>query len=468
MKRFFLFLMVTLMTNVLFAQAENYSAAIDSFQTNYNTEKYDEIFNSFSSKMKQSLPLENTKQFLMNLRTQFGKIENKEFVNYQKGAYASYKTQFEKAILSVNISLDDHNKINGLSIKPYEEVKVNESKAINALGNYPKEISNLFFSKCKNFPNNTQLSVAIIHNDEINYYGIIKENDTIKPIDNKNKIFEIGSITKVFTSTVLVSLVEDNKFKLADYINSYYSFPFKDNTKITFESLANHTSGLPRLPENLDLTNAHNPYKNYGEKALNEYLENMLKLENEPAKVYSYSNLGAGLLGYTLGVSQKTSFQKLLQDRIFEKFRMTNSFTSSNNLNNSLVKGLNSNGEIVSNWDFDALFGAGGILSSTEDLAKFAKAQLNPKNRELALSRKPTFNVNEKMEIGLGWHILKSENDKELFWHNGGTAGYSSSIAINLEGRNAVIILSNVSAFNPKMKNIDNLCFELIGTLENK
>jgi len=456
------------MTNVLFAQAENYSAAIDSFQTNYNTEKYDEIFNSFSSKMKQSLPLENTKQFLMNLRTQFGKIENKEFVNYQKGAYASYKTQFEKAILSVNISLDDHNKINGLSIKPYEEVKVNESKAINALGNYPKEISNLFFSKCKNFPNNTQLSVAIIHNDEINYYGIIKENDTIKPIDNKNKIFEIGSITKVFTSTVLVSLVEDNKFKLADYINSYYSFPFKDNTKITFESLANHTSGLPRLPENLDLTNAHNPYKNYGEKALNEYLENMLKLESEPAKVYSYSNLGAGLLGYTLGLSQKTSFQKLLQDRIFEKFRMTNSFTSSNNLNNSLVKGLNSNGEIVSNWDFDALFGAGGILSSTEDLAKFAKAQLNPKNRELALSRKPTFNVNEKMEIGLGWHILKSENDKELFWHNGGTAGYSSSIAINLEGRNAVIILSNVSAFNPKMKNIDNLCFELIGTLENK
>jgi CubicO group peptidase (beta-lactamase class C family) len=218
----------------------------------------------------------------------------------------------------------------------------------------------------------------------------------------------------------------------------------------------------------LDLTNEHNPYKNYGEKALNEYLENMLKLESEPAKVYSYSNLGAGLLGYTLGVSQKTSFQKLLQDRIFEKFRMTNSFTSSNNLNNSLVKGLNSNGEIVSNWDFDALFGAGGILSSTEDLAKFAKAQLNPKNRELALSRKPTFNVNEKMEIGLGWHILKSENDKELFWHNGGTAGYSSSIAINLEGRNAVIILSNVSAFNPKMKNIDNLCFELIGTLENK
>ncbi|MDY0140449.1 MAG: serine hydrolase [Bacteroidales bacterium] len=468
MKRLLLFLIVTLMTNALFAQTENYSIVIDNFQTNYNTEKYDRIFNSFSSKMKQALPLENTKQFLMDLKNEFGKIESKEFINFQKGAYANYKTKFERAILSINISLDDQNKINGLSIKPYEEVKENECKVINALSNYPTEISNLIFSKSKDFPNNTQLSVAIIHNYETNYYGIIIENDSIKPIDNKNKIFEIGSITKVFTSTVLASLVEDNKIKLTDYINSYYPFPFKDSTKITFESLANHTSGLPRLPENLDLTNEHNPYKNYGEKALNEYLENMLKLESEPAKVYSYSNLGAGLLGYTLGVSQKTSFQKLLQDRIFEKYKMTNSFTSSNNLNNSFVKGLNSNGEIVSNWDFEALFGAGGILSTTENLAKFAKAQLNPENKELALSRKPTFSVNEKMEIGLGWHILKSENEKKLFWHNGGTAGYSSSIAINLEDRNAVIILSNVSAFNPKMKNIDTLCFELIETLENK
>ncbi|MDD2196560.1 MAG: serine hydrolase [Bacteroidales bacterium] len=468
MKRLFLFLVITLTTNVLFAQTENYSFAIDSFQAYYNTEKYNEIFNSFSSKMKQALPLESTKQFLMSLRTQFGKIENKEFVNYQKGTYASYKTQFENAILSVNISLDGHNKINGLSIKPYEAVKVNESMAINALNNYPKEISNLIFSKCKDFPNNTQLSIGIIHNNEINYYGIIKENDTIKPIDNKNKIFEIGSITKVFTSTVLASLVVENKIKLTDYINGYYPFAFKDNTKITFESLANHTSGLPRLPENLDLSNEHNPYKNYKKKELDDYLENIVALEREPAKAYFYSNLGAGLLGYTLGLSQKTSFQELLQNRIFDKYEMTNSFTSSNNLNNSLVKGLDTYGEIVSNWDFDVLFGGGGILSATEDLVKFAKAQFNPENTELSLTRKTTFKVNEKMKIGLGWHILKSENDKELFWHNGGTAGYSSTLAISIEDKNAVIILSNVSTFNPKMKNIDSLGFGLIGILENK
>ena len=273
------------------------------------------------------------------------------------------------------------------------------------------------------------------------------------------------AITKVFTSTVLASLVIDKKIKLTDEINTYFPFTFKNNIKISFESLANHASGLPRLPENLDLSNETNPYKNYGKKEIDEYLKNLLKLENEPSKTSSYSNLGAGLLGYTLGLSQKTSFQNILQKKVFNKYKMTSSFTSSQNLGNKLVKGLAENGETVSNWDFDVLFGGGGILSTTEDLAKFANAQFNPTNTELTLIRKPTFDINEDMKIGLGWHILKSENDKNLFWHNGGTGGYSSSMAINVEEETAVIVLANVSNIN---KEIDNLCFELINKTNKK
>lgn len=466
MKRLLLLLVIALITNELCAQIENYTVAIKRFQTNYNTEKYDEVFNSFSSKMQQALPLDVTRKFLKDLKTQFGKIEEKEFANFQNGDYVNYKTQFERAVLLVKISLDNQNKINGLTIKPYDEVK--ENNAINALSIYPKEIANLIYSKAKEFPNNTQFSIGIINNDETNYYGIIIENDSVKPVDNKDKVFEIGSIAKVFTSTVLASLVEENKLELTTYINDLYPFTFRDNTKITFESLANHTSGLPRLPENLDLSNEYNPYKSYGEKEIEEYLENILKLENDSTIVYSYSNLGAGLLGFTLGLSQNTSFQALLQSRVFEKYKMTNSFTSSNNLSKRLVKGLNTNGEVVANWDFDALFGAGGILSTSEDMLKFAQAHFNPQNKELAITRKVTFNVDGSMKVGLGWNILKSENDKELYWHNGGTGGYSSSIAISIEDKNAVVVLSNVSAFNPKMRNIDSLAFALIGALEDK
>ncbi|MGN6508659.1 MAG: serine hydrolase, partial [Chitinophaga sp.] len=142
------------------------------------------------------------------------------------------------------------------------------------------------------------------------------------------------------------------------------------------------------------------------------------------------------------------------------------SFMSSQTLNKELVKGQNPGGEVTANWDFDVLFAAGGILSTTADLVKFASAQFNPENTELALTRKPTFKVNENMEIGLGWHLLKSTSGKDLVWHNGGTGGYSSSIAINTNDKTAVIILSNVSAFHPERANIDELCFELMNEIE--
>ena len=443
----------------MFAQTDNYKITIDNFQVNYNAEKYDDIFNSFSPEMKQALPIDKTREFLTGLKNQVGKIENKEFTGYQQGTSATYKMNFEKAVLTVNISLDSQNKINGLFIKPYEEPKKTESNAVNALSCYPTEIAEIIFSKSKNFPNNTQLSIALIQNGETNYYGILKVNDTIKSTENQSKVFEVGSITKVLTSTVLASLVEEKKLKLSDEINVYYSFPFKNNLRISFENLANHTSGLPRLPGNLKPADKKNPYKDYGKKEMEEYLKNLLKLENKPSTVSSYSNLGAGLLGYTLGLSQKTSFQKLVQKKVFDKYNMTSSFTTSQNLGSRLVKGLDENGKVVSNWEFDVLFSAGGMLSTTEDLVKFANAQFNPKNTALALTRKPTFDINEGMKIGLGWHILKSDKGKDIHWHNGGTGGYSSSMAINVEDKTAVIVLSNTSNIN---REIDDLCFELI------
>jgi CubicO group peptidase (beta-lactamase class C family) len=337
-----------------------------------------------------------------------------------------------------------------------------ECSTFNALSSYPKEIADLIFSKTKDFPNQTQLSIAFVQNNQTTCYGIIKENDSVKPADNHEKVFEIGSITKVFTSTVLASLVTEGKIRMNDSINPYYPFTFKENRKITFLTLANHTSGLPRLPGNLDLSDGSNPYRNYTEKELEAYLKTIITLENEPSETYSYSNLGAGLLGYTLGLSQGTSFEELVQKRVFDRYGMTSSSTSSGDAGDRLVKGLNANGETTSNWDFDVLAGGGGVLSTTADLTQFAIAQFNPENRELALTRVPTFEASEKMKIGLGWHILQSDTEQELFWHNGGTGGYSSSMAVNVADKVAVIILSNVSAFHPASGNIDQLCFELI------
>lgn len=449
-------------SNILTAQSENYSTAINNFQNQYNSDQYDAVFKSFSADMQKALPMENTKQFLSGLKSQAGKITSKKLTT-QDESTVIYKTDFEKAQLEIHLSLDADNKISGLLIQPLTEKK-NENKVEsgNALSKYPKEISEIIFAKTKDFPENTQVSIAVIKDGKTGYYGILKSDNTVKQSENQNKVFEIGSLTKVFTSTVLASLVTDKKLKLSDEINGFYPFPFKNNSWFTFESLANHTSGLPRLPENINLSDISNPYQNYGIEQLHDYLKNVLNVKSDAEKKYAYSNLGAGLLGHTMAVSQKTTFTQLLQKRIFDRFKMNNSYTNSKGLGSKLVSGLDADGQSVSNWDFDVLFGGGGILSTTEDLSKFAAAQFAAENKDLALTRIPTFTISEKMKIGLGWHILKSQNGNNFFWHNGGTAGYSSSMAIDIDSKTAVVILSNVSAFNPKMGNIDQLCFELM------
>ena len=91
------------------------------FQEFYNLDKYQNIFELFSAEMKSALPIEKTTDFLKGLKTQAGKIEKREFIKYENGTYASYKTNFERALFSVNISLNKSGKINGLFVKPFKE-----------------------------------------------------------------------------------------------------------------------------------------------------------------------------------------------------------------------------------------------------------------------------------------------------------------------------------------------------------
>jgi murein DD-endopeptidase MepM/ murein hydrolase activator NlpD len=106
-----------------FCQTENetYKEIADKFETNYNAAKNDSIFAMFSPEMQTALPLNKTSDFLNGLRTQAGKITRRSFVKYENGTYARYKTNFERALFAVNISIDNNSKINGLFIKPYTE-----------------------------------------------------------------------------------------------------------------------------------------------------------------------------------------------------------------------------------------------------------------------------------------------------------------------------------------------------------
>jgi CubicO group peptidase (beta-lactamase class C family) len=312
--------------------------------------------------------------------------------------------------------------------------------------------------------------LAIIKGGETKYYGIKIENDTLFSVENQERAFEIGSISKVFTATMLADLSLEGKLGLDDPVNKYLPWKLKDEQEFTLQQLSNHTSGLPRLPDNLLLSEVdlENPYKDYGEEKLADYLSQQLELQKSPGEKFDYSNLGVGLLGFILTQVDSSSYEALLQGKIAGPFQMQATTTQREKIEDQLVIGLNTEGGETSNWDLNVLVGAGGILSTTQDLAKFAQAQFNPDNKALSLTRKQTFAITDyEKAIGLGW-MIQNRTDGRWLRHDGGTGGYTSYFCMNLEKKNAVIILSNLSGFSKDVMNISNLGGRLMEMIENE
>jgi murein DD-endopeptidase MepM/ murein hydrolase activator NlpD len=122
MKNIILTALITLTMSNLFGQTEKATSktVAENFEKNYNSDSFEAIYNMFDSEMQKALPLDKTIDFLTGLKTQAGKISKREFVKYEQ-TYASYKTNFERALFAVNISIDNNSKINGLFVKPFKE-----------------------------------------------------------------------------------------------------------------------------------------------------------------------------------------------------------------------------------------------------------------------------------------------------------------------------------------------------------
>ncbi|MEX0299746.1 MAG: serine hydrolase domain-containing protein [Kordiimonas sp.] len=323
------------------------------------------------------------------------------------------------------------------------------------------------------FKPNTEIAIAKLSNEQISFYGVKTEtNKEVSEIKNQTSIFEIGSITKVFTSALLAQLATEGAVKLADPIDIYLGYRLNKGQQVTFEELANHTSGLPRLPPSMFwkavFGSSENPYKDYAEEALKHDLTTRIKLKKKGKS--RYSNMGTGVLAHTLGKVTGQTFEAMLQEHIFQPLGMQNSTASKQTSNDLLVPGLNKKGQPCSNWHFDALAGAGAILSSVEDLSKFLRANFDPSNNALQLQQKETVKTGRWDSFALGWMIqcFKTTNDRPWHWHNGGTGGYSSAAVMDTEMKTGVIVLSNVSGLTLfKSQEITNLAFNLHKDMQN-
>jgi CubicO group peptidase (beta-lactamase class C family) len=314
-------------------------------------------------------------------------------------------------------------------------------------------------------PQNCGLSIGIIKDSATYFYNYGETKRNNKNLPDKNSIYEIGSISKTFCGIILAYAVGEGKIKLEDdirkYLPEHYSNLEMNKQFIQIKHLANHTSGLPRLPDNLKDQpdfNLLNPYKNYSKKMVFEFLKTV-KLDHEPGDVCEYSNFGMGLLGMILENVYNLPFEEIIKKKICLPNKMNSTLINvSQEQLTFLTDGYNSAGVLTQHWDLGVFVSAGGIKSSTDDMLSYLRFNMNEEDAALKLAHRSTYNNGSN--VALAWHIIKTKLGNELVWHNGATFGYSSFCGFIKEKKCAVVVLSNSST------NVDQIGISIFKILQ--
>lgn len=308
---------------------------------------------------------------------------------------------------------------------------------------------------------NTGIVVGLIDGDAVTYFSYGKtslENGT--PV-NEHSVFEIGSISKVFTTTLLADQILEGTMKLSDPIANYLpkevKVPSRNGKEITLKDLATHSSGLPRMPDNFAPANPYNPFADYTVKQLYAFLSGH-ELKRDIGESYEYSNLGMGLLGHILEQHTNKSFEEQVKDKIANVHGMGDTrlvFTPA--MEERLAKG-HTQGRATENWDIVSLAGAGGLRSTASDMVKFIQANMAtgtlPIHKAMKMSHGAAYeNATQNFVMGLGWHYA---NNGAIIWHNGATGGYSAFSGFIKGTQKGVVVLSNSN------ESIDDLGIKLL------
>lgn len=210
---------------------------------------------------------------------------------------------------------------------------------------------------------NPGIVIGIVDQDGTHFYSFGKKKIGGKKV-NEHSIFEIGSVSKVFTATILADMVVKDELSTDDPIQKFLPakvrVPTYEGNHITLGHLSDHTSSLPRLPDNMNPSIPQNPYADYTTEQLYAFISNH-ELRRPVGSEYEYSNLAVGLLGHVLALKANKSYEDLLHTTITKPLGMNETgITLTKRMKKNLAFG-HQQGIQVMNWDLPAIAGAGGI-----------------------------------------------------------------------------------------------------------
>lgn len=270
-----------------------------------------------------------------------------------------------------------------------------------------------------------------------------------RPLGSRS-VFEIGSMSKVFTGILLAEAVRHGEVALDDPIQSQLpdevTVPRRGERQITFVDISTHRSALPRMPDNFTPADPTNPYADYTVEQMYEFISRH-ELRRDIGAEFEYSNLAVGLMGHALARAAGTDYETLVRERILGPLGMSMSgITLTSEMRAWMAKGHNTDGAVVSNWDIPTLAGAGALRSNLDDMFRFLAASLGEPTgdleRSIRVSHQRHTAEGSQPEVGLNW-IIRTVGDARVVWHNGGTGGFRTWIGFDPDAGVGAVVLTN-------------------------
>lgn len=322
----------------------------------------------------------------------------------------------------------------------------------------------------KTLPQSTEIGIGILENGTVEKYGFILKNNQLIPKRNSSNLFEIGSITKVFTTLSALRILKRKKIGITSPIVKYLPNGMKNiSSKITFHKLMTHTSGFPKMPKNFfwsALRCPSDPFLHYYKKRMTRFLNKFSPKEDEG---FLYSNIGMSLLGYLCSNLENSTLDTIMNGEIFQPLNMkATTLGISPEQFNIVVNSRGTNREPKRTWKFsDLTKGAGNAYSNIDDMTQFLKFILRKedKTNEIYFSilemEEEEIPISETESMGLGWRIHK--NKSKIIYHGGITYGFKSLIAYDRKQEKGIVILTNAKGLSRKENKIlKEVCFKFL------
>jgi len=423
-------------------------------QQYYNKKDYTAIYAMAGENFRKELDEKTFVQTMEGLNRQLGNLSNVQ-LNSASNKVNNYKASFASSEMKLLVSLDSKEKLEvfllqapDLPVRSRTEAVASNNPLATVLD---KKVDSLVGQFMKN-DNTVGLVLGVLKDGKTYYYGYGETQKGNKKIPDEHNIFEIGSISKTFTATLLAYYIGQGKVKADDPINKYLPDSInaleKNGKKVTLQSLSNHSSGLPRLPGDLFReADQANPYAHYDNAHLFSFLRNY-QLTREPGAQYEYSNMAVGLLGVILERVTGKAYEQMLKEIIIQPLGMKETTVTIGKKDSArFAQGYSPRGEPAHSWEFISLTAAGGIRSTVNDMLLYAKGELGdarpPLQNAIELTHQPTFAYGQT-KVGLGWHFSET-GEYKFSSHNGQTGGYCSSMVMDRKNKIAVVILTNAS-----------------------